>query len=260
MYFESSPVAGRATITASSVARFSELVKKIGTSATASSRKRKNTARKKLNRVIKEQCRYAKAANLRAVALTLTYCDTTTFSRKHISAFLGPLRQALKRMGNSMPYVWVLECASRLHYHLLVWLPRGYTLDQTKLSKWWRWGSTWVESCRSVKAWGRYLAKFDSTARLPKGARLYGYGGLDGDGELAVSRAALPRWLLALLPSRHRADRCPGGGWVDMVTGEIYLSPYAWTPWGTVLKATTQPAHRGLLEEHQARIIGLSRG
>lgn len=248
MCFNSSPVAGRTTITASSVARFTELVKKIGTSATASSRKRKNAARKKLNRIIKEQCRYAKVANLRAVALTLTYCDAAVFSRKHISAFLDPLRQALKRMGCSLPYAWVLECASHLHYHLLVWLPRGYTLDPVKLSKWWRWGSTWVESCRSVKAWGRYMSKFDSTSKLPKGARLYGYGGLDGDGKLAVSRATLPRWLLALLPDGHLARRCSGGGWVDIVTGEFHRSPYLWTPWGSVLKSSSPPTSFGLCE------------
>lgn len=241
MCFDSSSVAGQATITASSVVRFSELVKKIGTSATASSRKRKNAARKKLNRVIKEQRRYAKVANLRAVALTLTYCDATTFSRKHISAFLDCLRQALKRMGYSLPYAWVLECARQLHYHLIVWLPRGYTLDPAKLSKWWRWGSTWVESCRSVKAWGRYMAKFDSIAKLPRSARLYGYGGLDGDGKLAVSRAALPRWLLVLLPAGHRVRRCLGGGWVDIVTGEVYRSPYVWTPWGAVLRPVGSP-------------------
>lgn len=244
MCFDSSPVAGRATITASSVPRFTELVKKIGTSATASSRKRKNAGRKKLNSVIKEQRRYARLANLRAVAVTLTYLDAATFSQKHMSAFLGALRQALKRMGYRLPYAWVLEQASHLHYHLLLWLPRGYTLDLTKLSKWWPWGSTWVESCRSVKAWGRYMAKFNSIAMLPKGARLYGYGGLDEDGKLAVSRAAFPRWLLALLPDGHRARRVSGGGWADIVTGEIYRSPYIWTPWGTVLSSISSAASR----------------
>jgi hypothetical protein len=195
----------------------------------------------KMNSVTKEQLRYAKLANLRAVAVTLTYLDAKTFSTKHISAFLGVLRQALKRMGYRLPYAWVLERASHLHYHLLLWLPRGYTLDLAKLRKWWPWGSTWVESCRSVKAWGRYMAKFDCTALLPKGVRLYGYGGLDEDGKLAVSRAALPRWLLAVLPGGHRARRHPGGGWANLTTGEVYCSPYLWTPWGAVLKTAVRP-------------------
>lgn len=234
MYFDSPSVAGPGTITAASVVRFSELVKKTVTSATVSSRKRKNAARKKLSRVIKEQSRYAKVANRRAVALTLTYADAAAFSPKNISAFLDRLRRALKRMGFCLPYAWVLECASHLHYHLIVWLPRGYKLDQAKLSRFWPWGSTWVESCRSVGAWARYMAKFNSVATLPLGARLYGYGGLDEIGKMAVSRAGLPRWLLALLPIGHLVCRCAGGGWVDAVTAEIYRSPYIWTPRGIV--------------------------
>lgn len=242
MFSTSSSVAGRPSITASSVARFAELVRKTVTSPASSSRKRKNTARKKLNRVITEQRRYSKVAGLRAVAVTLTYGNAAAFSRKHISTFLDRVRSALKRRGHIMPYAWVLECASHLHYHLILWLPRGYVLAPAYLCKWWPWGSTWVESCRSVKAWCRYMAKFNSTAKLPKGARLYGYGGLDDAGKTAVSRAALPRWLLVLLPSGHRASRFPGRGWVDIETGEIYRSPYVWTPWGAVLKTAITPA------------------
>lgn len=242
MPFDSLSVGAQPTVTAASVARFAELVRKTGTSATSSG-KRKNAGRKKLNRIIKEQTRYAKVANLRAVAMTLTYENATEFSSKHISEFLGRLRRVLKRMGQSLPYAWVLERASHLHYHLLLLLPRGYVLDLAKLSKWWPFGSTWVQSCRSVKAWGRYMAKFNSIAQLPKGARLYGYGGLDQDGKLAVSRAALPRWLLALVPVGHRVHRCPGGGWVDIATGEIHCSPYRWTPWGAVLKAGPSSCH-----------------
>lgn len=147
----------------------------------------------------------------------------------------------LKGKGHILPYAWVLESASHVHYHLILWLPRGYVLDHAKLAKWWPWGSTWLETCRSVKAWGRYMAKFDSTAKLPKGARLYGYGGLDEVGKTAVLRAGLPLWLQALLPAGHRACRCPGGGWADAVTGEIYRSPYVWTPWGAVLRHHASP-------------------
>ena len=120
-------------------------------------------------------------------------------------------------MGFSLPYAWVLECASHLHYHFIVWLPRGHKLNQAKLSSFWPWGSTWLEICRSVGAWARYMAKFNSVAKLPRGARLFGYGGLDEIGKMAVSRAGLPRWLLALLPVGHGGSRYAGGGWVDMV-------------------------------------------
>ncbi|AXK40770.1 hypothetical protein DWG20_00200 [Crenobacter cavernae] len=226
---------------AASVTRFAELVKKIETSATPSARKRKTAARRKLSRVIREQRRDAKAAKRRAVVVTLTYSDRATYTKKHISAFVDALRGVLHRLGHRFPYAWVFEKAGQLHYHLMLWLPRGYKLDFARLEKWWPWGSTWVESCRSVKAWERYMAKFDSMAKLPKGARFCGHGGLDEAGKTAVARAGMPRWLTMLLPAGHRARRCPGGGWVDSVTGEIYRSPYVWTPRGAVLAAISPP-------------------
>lgn len=231
----------RPSITTASAAHFAELVRKIETSPASAFRRRKNKARKTLVRVIKEQRRFAKSAKLRAVALTLTYRDSTAFSPKHISSFLDRLRRTLKRAGNSLPYAWVLECAGQLHYHLILWLPRNYSLPPAKLSTWWPWGSTWVETCRSIGAWAKYMTKFNGAAKLPKGARLYGYGGLDEAGKTAVSRAALPRWLLALLPAHGRARRHPGGGWVDMMTGGVHHSPYIWTPWGPKLRSVCPP-------------------
>lgn len=232
-----SPVMSRPTLSGASTARFAELVRKIGTSPSLSSKKRRNSARKKLNSVIKEQRRQAKTADLRAVALTLTYRESADFLPKHISSFLDRLRRALKRMGYSLLYAWVLERASRLHYHLVLWLPRGYRLDAAQLTRWWPWGSNWVEACRSIGAWGRYLVKFECMASLPKGARIYGFGGLDEVGRLATSRSTLPLWLLKFLPPGRSAYRHPKCGWVDRTTGENYHSPYVWTPWGMSIRS-----------------------
>jgi hypothetical protein len=235
MFLESSYASGAKTPSATSFVQFAELVNKTVTSASTSARKRRNAARKKLNCIIKEQRRYAKTADRRAVALTLTYQNAAAFSSRHISAFLDRARRAIKRLGFNLPYAWVLERASHLHYHLIVWLPRGMKFDHGNLKRWWPHGCTWVESCRGVGAWGRYMAKFNSIAMVPVGARVFGHGGLDESGKMAVSRSALPRWLLAMLPKGHRARRCAGGGWVNTVTAEVYLSPYIWTPWGAVL-------------------------
>lgn len=213
--------------------RFVELVKKIETSPTELLLKRRKLAKKKLYRAIREQRRQAKRAGLRAVALTLTYRDSSTFDSKHVSRFIDKLRRSLRRQGYGLPYAWVLERAGQLHYHLLLWLPRGQKLEAI-LSKWWCWGSCWIESCRSPSGWGRYMSKFNSLQKLPKGARAFGLGGLDEEGKAAVSRAGMPRWLLAVLPQRHLARRCRGGGWVDTTTGLIYVSPYIWTPRGIV--------------------------
>lgn len=241
---QSNLVDARPILTSAPVSRGAELVNKIATSAPFSSKKRKCNARKKLARVIKEQQRHAKRSGLRAIAVTLTYSDCLMFDKKHISDFLGRLRKSLKRAGHTLSYAWVLERASKLHYHLIIWLPRSYSLDDTRLAKWWSWGSTWRECCQSVKAWGKYLAKFDSIVKLPKGARLFSYGGLDNEGKTAVSRVALPLWLIVLLPRSQRARRFPGGGWVNMETGERYPSPYIWTSRGAKLIHVSKSAYR----------------
>lgn len=225
---------------AASFSRFAELVRKIETSATRSSKKRRSNARRKLLQAIEEQRRFAPGARLRAVALTLTFANDASFSPRHISAFLARVRQMLKRRGHVLPYAWVLERGARLHYHLVLWLPRDIPLDRERLRKWWPWGSTWSERCMSVKGWGRYIAKLGGMAFLPKGARVFGYGGLDASGKRAVQRVALPQWLQALVPIDAHVRTFPSGGWVDADTGEHYRSPYVWTPRGCVLRK--QPA------------------
>ncbi len=231
------------TLTLASYALTTELVRKIETSPPKCNKKRKNTACKKLRRAIKEQRRYAKTAKLRAVAVTLKYQDIGACSRKHISRFIDNLRRQLQRKGYILPYAWVLERASQLHYHLIIWLPRCFVLTPAKLKKMWPWGDTYVEACRSVDAWRAYITKFDSVAKLPKRARLYGYGGLDDEGAMEVLRSTLPRWLLELLPPNHRTCRRRGGGWIDTTTGNIYVSPYVWTPRGTKLRSVSPPTY-----------------
>ncbi|KVC47354.1 hypothetical protein WI71_11015 [Burkholderia diffusa] len=237
--------AGRHCATAAPSSRSSELVRKTATSATRTEKKRKTKARKRMSRVIREQRRHARAMGLRAVALTLSFESDYEFSPGHISDFLERVRKALKRLGHSLPYTWVLERAGRLHYHLMLWLPRGFRLDKEKLAGWWPWGATWAASCRQVKAWGRYIAKFNCMPRIPKAARLFGYGGLDACGKAAVQHAALPRWLQALVPCGTAVRRFPGGGWANLGTGEIHVSPYRWTPRGWVMReaeASPRPA------------------
>lgn len=216
--------------------RLGELVKKIETSAPAL-KKRLRTARRKIKMVVKEHRRIAKAMGLYATAVTLTYAKDADFCQKHVTRFINCLRAKLKRQGHSLLYVWVLERARALHYHLTLWLPRGLTLDHTDLSRWWSWGSTWTERCRKVSAWVRYMSKREDKSNLPMGARMYGCGGLDEDGGRSLAWAMLPRWLVALLPHKTKVCRALGGGWVDVCTGQIYESPWVWTPHGARLKA-----------------------
>lgn len=216
--------------------RLAELVKKIETSA-ASLKKRVRICRKKLKAVTKEHRRIAKAKGLFAVAATLTFAQESDFCAKHITRFLNSLRSKLKRHGHQLLYAWVLERAGALHYHLSLWLPRGFKLDSTELAKWWPWGSTWNEACRKVSAWIHYISKRNCKTNLPTGARAFGCGGLDEQSKEAVQRAMHPLWLKAVLPQSANVKRVPNVGWLDLGTGEVYESPWIWTPRGCRLKA-----------------------
>lgn len=238
--------ASRHSRSAASATRFAELVKrKTGTSATRSPKKRKTNGRGKLRVVHREHRRQARIAGLRAVAVALTFADNGKFGAKLISRFIACVRQALKRRGHRLPYTWVLESEGRLHYHLLLWLPRGFILDKQQLARWWPWGITSVASCRVVEGYARYMAKFDCMDRIPKAGKVFGYGGLDESGKAAVQRAGLPRWLQAILPRGGSARRFPGCGWTNTETGEIYVSPYRWTPWGWAVRDLGDPAPAG---------------
>lgn len=213
-----------------------ELVKKIETSA-ASLKKRVCPCRKKLKAVTKEHRRIAKANGLFAVAATLTYARESDCCAKHITRFLNCLRSKLKRQGHQLLYAWVLERAGALHYHLALWLPRGFKLDSAELAKWWPWGSTWIQGCRKVSAWIHYISKCNCKKDLPKGARVFGCGGLDAQGKQTTQYAMFPRWLKAVVPPGAKVKRVAKVGWINMETGEVYESPWIWTPRGCRLKA-----------------------
>lgn len=212
-----------------------ELVKKIETSATTH-KKRLRNVRIKIKSVTKEHRRMAKVKSLYAVAVTLTYAKDTDFCPKHITGFINCLRVKLKRQGHQLLYVWVLERASALHYHLALWLPRGFKLDHSDLAKWWHQGSTWSKACRKVPAWICYISKRESKVNLPVSARVFSYGGLDKKAKEAVHVASQPRWLKALLPKNAKVRRVPRIGWIDMNTGEVYRSLWQWTPFGLRLR------------------------
>ncbi|MBF6616896.1 MAG: hypothetical protein ITG07_09245 [Candidimonas sp.] len=234
--FTSSPVKGG--ITARSAGAFAELVNKIATSPSSTRQRLRKAQKKKVLALIREGSATAKRSGKYALAMTLTYSNNADFSPKHISRFIDKVRAWLRRLGHQFTYVWVLERQSRLHYHLIVWLPRGVKLDLVKLAKWWPSGCTWTAHCNSVRDWGAYMAKFSSPAgSFRKNMRLYGSGGFDATAKQAIMRAGMPRWLLRILPRSRSARRFPGGGWVDITTGEIFRSPYLWTPFGMLMAA-----------------------
>ena len=116
-----------------------------------------------------------------SACLTLTYAPSHRWDRRDISRFLNALRGYYKRRGWRFVYFWVAELQQRgaVHYHIIVFIPRGHKLpfpDQ----RWWRRG---MSNIRSVRQFAAYLAKYlqkgsEGKLRFPKGLRLFGYGGL----------------------------------------------------------------------------------
>lgn len=184
------------------------------------------------------------AMGLEGHCVTLTYANDSQFGAEHISRFVTCLRKRLKYRGMTLPYVWVLEKAERIHYHLTVWLPTGFLLSHRDLKKMWCWGTTWTERCndRGAKAWTRYLAKKETKLDLPVGARSFDGGGLDAEGKRAVLIRSMPKWVRALLPTHQNLTR-RRGRWVDMRTGELFSSPWKWTARGFKFKPSDQSSH-----------------
>lgn len=227
-----------------------ELVKGIETSGTRRTllplrKKARKAARRKLLAVLPQVKRLARAHDLYAVCLTLTYKAAHMHQARDLSKFLKRVRAQIQRLypGVPFPYLSSLDRAERdstldgmLHYHLVLWLPRGFRLEHDRLARWWSHGSTWTERCRNLRNWVCYITKATS-AVFPAGARLYGYGGLDLAGKYAVGRSGWPVWLTRLIPYGEHARRMVGGGWVHMETGAWFESPWQWTPRGIRLKA-----------------------
>lgn len=206
----------------------------------------------------------------RKTFITLTYRKVGEWEPHHISRFVRLMRQWFHRQCGMLDgeafrelcrFVWVAELQKRgaLHYHVLVFVPRHLRLPRPDVCGWWPHGASKIETARNPVG---YMVKYatktgpDDLARLPKGVRLHGNGGM-GDFARRTMRIALwPQWLR----ERNNADCflrfytpgvaedlgvAPGwsdvrkvtGGWLDRSTGE--LQP---TPWRVIFEPGGQVA------------------
>ncbi len=163
--------------------------------------------------------------------LTLTYREVGAWNPKHISELLQRIRVWLRRRGQPFPYVWVAELQQRgaLHYHVLVWLPRGLTLPKPDKQGWWTHGSTRIEWARKPVGYLiKYASKLDSKSGygFPPGARLHGRGGLDDFGRAVAQWFNLPQWAREVCDLAGRAVRVKGVGLVERDTGVCLPTPW----------------------------------
>ena len=166
---------------------------------------------------------------MRPAMLTLTYRDVDGFEPRHVSELLKRIRQWLQRRGKGFYYVWVAELQQRgaLHYHIVIWLPKGLTLPKPDKQGWWPHGSTRIEWARHPVGYLiKYASKFDIKGGLPKGCRLHGAGGFDEASKQIRRWFNLPTWLKALAGVSSRFMRVKGVGLVAADSGVCVQSPW----------------------------------
>jgi hypothetical protein len=163
--------------------------------------------------------------------VTLTYAgDNEDWSPRHVSTFVQRVREWMKRRELPCRYVWVAELQKRgvIHYHVALWVPRGMKLPKPDEQGWWPHGMTRIEVARAAVPYLlKYLSKDTSKTfgRFPKGARIYGTGGLEHSMRRARRWLRLPAFVQGNSSIDDDWKRVEGGGWCSP-TGEHYESEF----------------------------------
>lgn len=159
----------------------------------------------------------------RPLFVTLTYRASARWRPRDIADFLKACRERFARKGEPLRYVWVLELTRRgvPHYHVMFWVRASLRLPTPDRAGLWPHGHSQVQRARSPIGYLiKYASKGEGDQRFPRGARLFGCGGL------SVENRAHKRWRLIPLYIRVQFNigdgvrRCRGGGWLSTVTGE----------------------------------------
>ncbi|QWF18585.1 inovirus Gp2 family protein [Lysobacter capsici] len=205
------------------------------------------------------QWRYAQEHEFRCALLTLTYSPDVEWEAKQLRTMLDHYRKWAKRNKVQFSYVWVMELhqSGKPHYHVVFWVSGGKTPPFPDEQGWWPHGKSnavWAHS--PVGYIAKYASK-GSARELPKGARLYGAGGMTLAARAQRSYSLAPKWfreLVAFQPEavvrRVQVELPRIGKWgllvADKVTawtngflGYNFISPWqsdGWTPTGVALR------------------------
>lgn len=164
--------------------------------------------------------------------VTLTYRGTNEdWDPRHISDFIHSVRKWMQRHGQPCRYVWVAELQKRgvIHYHVALWVAHGTKLPKPDEQGWWPHGMTRIEVARAAVPYLlKYLSKDTSKCfgSFPKGARIYGRGGLDHATRRSLRWFRLPAFIQAQSSIDDRWERAEGGGWTAP-TGQHFESEFA---------------------------------
>lgn len=165
--------------------------------------------------------------------LTLTYGPGHYVEREQITTFSKRLSRKAGKKKCVFPYVWKLERGEergRLHYHMLLLLPEGVSIDASTFRQWWenrgRVDVTPV-ALTDTKELAKYCLKTgESLVGIPKRMRLIGMGGFTKAERRKLRWAVSPEWVRMYFDEIDQPLPAPGGGWVSERTGELVSSPY----------------------------------
>lgn len=176
-----------------------------------------------------EEFMQGKKIRYRAAFITATYDPKGEgWHKRDISGLTDRYRKWAKSQGIEIMGVWVLEQqkSGNPHYHLVLFIPRGYTPPMPDKQGWWTKGSTnctWAR--KPVWYISKYASKCDPVNLLPKGARLHGHIGLNPTVWARRAWWLTPQWLKDMIPQSHGVKRVEGW-WRDLTTGIEYRSPW----------------------------------
>lgn len=173
--------------------------------------------------------------------VTLTYRDPADWEPHDVKKCLEAIRKQFQRKGVSLHYVWTAELQKRgaVHYHALVWVPRGQFIKPLDRSGVWSKGLTQIQKARNAVG---YLAKYAGKGlgqlcdaegrelRFPRGCRIQGAGGLCASARVEARWWSAPRWARDRVHAAHgegvhELRRLPGG-WCHKASGEVFPSPW----------------------------------
>lgn len=169
--------------------------------------------------------------------VTLTYAPDAEHRQKQVAEYLRCVRRWAQRGNHAFGYTWVLELTKkgRPHYHVVFWLSRGVRMPKGDTRGWWPHGSTQTQRARNPVGYLVAYSKKAKECELPRGARLFGCGGLSLEDRRSKSWRLLPAYVRAAFDVGDDVCRVRGGGYASRTTGAflagarlIYYGHHIW--------------------------------
>lgn len=178
--------------------------------------------------------------NFRKIMITLTYEKIDDWHPNHIRDYIKELRRRLA--ASLVAYAWCAELQQRgaVHYHIEVIALKGTKIPMPDKSGMWVWGSSRIETAKSVFYIVTYLKKaYQKMGEFPKGLRIFSVWISPG----AISSLALWYFRTSSLPNWFRTkilqitekigskwERAIGGGW--FFGSQFFKSPFVFVGFG----------------------------